>query len=119
MTDGLDLNERIVLNAIFAKIDKTAFSLSTGMVFFLTMFVITTFSILKNDGESAMVGPDLIALAYYLPGYSLTWVGNFVGSLYVGIIGLALGWLFGMLWNLTHYLYLAILMNKINFFKID
>ena len=34
MAKELDLNERIVLNAIFAKIDKTAFSLSTGMVFF-------------------------------------------------------------------------------------
>ena len=119
MAKELDLNERIVLNAIFAKIDKTAFSLSTGMVFFLTMFVITTISILKNDGESVMVGPDLIALAYYLPGYNLTWVGNFLGSLYVGIVGLALGWFFGMLWNLTHYLYLAILMKKINLFKID
>lgn len=119
MTTELDLNERIVLNAIFAKIDKTAFALSMGIFFFLSMFVITTISIVKINGVGVMAGPDLVALSYYLPGYNLTWFGNVLGSLYVGIVGLVLGWFFGMLWNLTHYLYLAILVNKINLFKID
>jgi hypothetical protein len=113
MATELDLNESIVLNAIFAKIDKTAFSLSSGLVFFLGMFVVTAISIIKGSG------PDLAMLSYYLPGYGMTWLGNIVGSIYVGVIGLVLGWFFGMLWNLTHYLYLAVLMNKINLFKID
>ncbi|MBL4743045.1 MAG: hypothetical protein JKX87_00135 [Cycloclasticus sp.] len=116
MATELKLSERIVLNAVFAKIDKTAFSLASGLVFFLSMFVITAISIIKTNGA---VGPDLEMLSYYLPGYSVTWLGNIVGSVYIGVIGLVLGWFFGMLWNLTHYLYLAVLMNKINLFKID
>lgn len=119
MATELDLNESIVLNAIFAKIDKTAFSLSSGLVFFLSMFVITAISIINGNGVEGAVGPDLAKLSYYLPGYGMTWLGNIVGSIYVGVIGLVLGWFFGMLWNLTHYLYLAVLMNKINVFKID
>lgn len=119
MATQLDLNESIVLNAIFAKIDKTAFSLSSGFVFFLSMFVITAISIIQGNGSGITVGPDLAMLGYYLPGYDMTWLGNIVGSFYVGVIGLVLGWFFGVLWNLTHYLYLAVLMNKINLFKID
>lgn len=119
MATELDLNESIVLNAVFAKIDKTAFSLSSGLVFFLGMFVVTAISIVKGSGSDITIGPDLAMLSYYLPGYGMTWLGNIVGSIYVGVIGLVLGWFFGMLWNLTHYLYLAALMNKINLFKID
>jgi hypothetical protein len=119
MAKELNLNERIVLNAIFAKIDKLAFSASTGVFFFLSMFVVTGFSIIKGNVSGSMIGPDLAMLSYYLPGYSMTWLGNVLGSVYVGIVGSVLGWLFGVLWNLTHYLYLAMLMNKINLFKID
>jgi hypothetical protein len=119
MENKLDLNETIVLNAIFAKIDKTAFSLSSGLVFFLSMFVITAISIIKGNGSDITIGPDLAMLSYYLPGYSMTWFGNIIGSIYVGMIGLVLGWLFAGLWNLTHYLYLAMLINKVDLFRLD
>ncbi|AGS39782.1 hypothetical protein [Cycloclasticus zancles] len=119
MATELDLNESIVLNAVFAKIDKTAFSLSLGIIFFLSMFLVTAISIIKGNASNPIAGPELAALNYYLPGYNLSWYGNIIGSAYMSVIGAILGWFFGALWNLTHYLYLAILMNKINLFKID
>ena len=116
MTTQLSTNESILLNAVFAKIDKTAFALASGLFFFLSMFTITAVLILKGATPTTSIGPDLQSLSFYLPGYSLTWVGNIIGSIYLGVIGIIVGAMFAGLWNLMHYLYLAIILNRLNIF---
>ncbi len=119
MSTNYNTNEYIVLNVIFAKIDKRAFAFSTGLIFFLSMFTITAILILKGATPDTFIGPNLQSLGKYLPGYNLTWVGNIIGSFYLSIIGAFLGALFAGCWNLVHYLYLAIIINKLHFIKDD
>ena len=119
MATQLSTNEYIVLNAIFAKIDKRAFAFSSGLIFFLGMFTITAILIIKGATPDTSLGPNLQSLGFYLPGYKLTWVGNLIGSIYIGIIGAIIGSIFAVLWNLVHFLYLAIIVNRLHFLNDD
>lgn len=111
-----DINELIILHAIFAKIDKTAFALASGFIFFLGMFFLTAIVINMGGASETVIGPYLQSIAYYLPGYSVTWMGGIIGSIYLAVIGTLIGFLFAILWNLVHYLYLAIIVNQVRFF---
>lgn len=116
MSTQLSATDTIVLNAVFAKIDKTAFALASGLVFFLGMFILTAVLILKGATPTSAIGPNFQSLSLYLPGYSLTWLGNLIGSIYVGIIGAFIAAVFAIFWNLVHYLYLAFMLNKLSFY---
>ncbi len=111
-----DINELIILHAIFAKIDKTAFSIASGFIFFLGMFAVTAIVINLGTATEVSIAPYLQSISYYLPGYSLTWMGNLIGSIYLGIIGAIIGLIFAILWNLVHYLYLAVVINRLRYF---
>lgn len=113
------INEYIILHAIFAKIDKTAFVLATALFFFLGMFSITGILIIQGATPDNPIGPNLQSLNHYLPGYSLTWTGNLIGSLYLSFIGATIGFLVAGLWNLTHFLYLAFIVNRIRLLDIN
>lgn len=116
MSTQLSSADGVILNAVFAKVDKTAFSLASGVVFFVIMFVLTAILILKGATPTTLIGPNMQSLSFYLPGYSLTWIGNLVGSTYIGVIGMFLGAFFSILWNLVHYLYLAFMVNRLKFY---
>ena len=116
MSTQLNHTDIIILNAVFAKMDKTAFALASGLVFFLGMFIVTAILILKGATPTTVIGPNLQSLSFYLPGYSLTWMGNIIGSMYVGVVGLFIGLFFAYLWNLVHYIYLALMINRLNFY---
>jgi chromate transport protein ChrA len=45
------------------------------------------------------VGPTLGLLSNYFPGYSVTWVGAFVGFAYAAVVGALLGWALAMIYN--------------------
>ena len=53
------------------------------------------------------MGPHLGALAAYLPGYSVSLKGAFIGAGYAALIGGALGLLLALTWNFAHALLLA------------
>ena len=107
-------NEYIIFYAIFARVDKAAFAFASGLIFFLGMFAITALLIIKGTIPDIPIEPNLQLLNGYLPGYNLTWFGNMIGSIYVGIIGAIIGLLVASLWNLVHYLYLAIIINRLH-----
>lgn len=114
MNTRFGANAYIIINAIFAKVDKTAFAFASGLIFFLGMYTITALVIIKGATPDLPTSPHLQLLNDYLPGYSLTWVGNLIGSICVGIIGAMIGFLFAGLWNLVHYLYQAIIINRLH-----
>lgn len=114
MNTQFGANEYIIFHAIFAKVDKTAFALASGLIFFLGMFAITAMLIIKGATPDIPIGPNLQLLNNYLPGYNLTWFGNIIGSIYIGIIGAIIGFLVASLWNLVHFLYLAIIINRLH-----
>ncbi len=59
-----------------------------GLVGGITLFVLTLWLVVKGG---SVVGPHLGLLGHYLPGYSVTVGGSFVGFGY----GLVIGFLFG------------------------
>jgi hypothetical protein len=60
-----------------------------GLVGGLTLFAVTLFLVIKGG---PVVGPHLGLLGQYLPGYTVTLAGSFIGLAY----GLLLGFLFGV-----------------------
>ena len=66
------------------------------MLFGTGLFIATVFLVIKGG---ATVGPHLSLLGSYLPGYSVTWGGAFIGFVYLFVIGYAIGRLIGGVYN--------------------
>jgi len=62
------------------------------------LFGMTAWLLLKG-GEH--VGAHLQLLDQYFYGYSVTWLGAFVGLFYGGAVGAASGWLIGTVYNIV------------------
>lgn len=92
------------LARIFAKLDPVAFGLSAGIALGLIMLMATLILVLKG-GE--VVGPNLVLLSNYFPGYRVTSTGALIGSLYGFGTGFISGWLLAFLRNSVVFLYSA------------
>ena len=77
-----------VLRQAFGRLHVRAFGAAVGAVSGLYLFLATA-SLVAKGGKT--VGPTLGLLGNFLPGYSVTWPGAFLGLLY----GFALGFLAG------------------------
>jgi hypothetical protein len=62
----------------------------------LGLFLMTAWLVLR-DGPN--VGAHLQLLGQYFPGYSVTWVGSFVGLVYGALVGGITGWSIGTIYN--------------------
>ena len=62
----------------------------------LSIFLATVWLLIKG-GEN--VGQHLSLLGQYFPGYSVTWIGSFVGLCYGAIVGGIAGWLICFIYN--------------------
>ncbi len=100
--------DKAVLMVAFARMDAVALSVAMGCVAALMLFSATAILLIKGAPPGMHVGPHLGLLAIYLPGYSVSWGGGIVGAIYAGIVGAVIGFLIAVLWNLTHYLYIAV-----------
>lgn len=78
------------------RIRARAWGSATGIVLGLTLFCATN-ALLLRGGEN--VGQNLEQLALYLPGFRVTFVGSLVGALWMYLIGLAVGWSVGGIYN--------------------
>jgi hypothetical protein len=102
---GADRSELIV-RAAFARFDALALAVAMGAAGALVLFAATAALLLKGAPPGVAIGPHLSLLANFLPGYSVTWPGSFVGLFYGFIIGALLGVIVAALWNLAHHVYL-------------
>jgi protoporphyrinogen oxidase len=92
------------LATVFLKLDRVAFGLSLGTLSGLVLFLATLVLVLKGGD---VVGPRLALLSNYLPGYSVSGAGSFVGLFYGFIAGFSGGWSFAFLRNAAVFLYAA------------
>jgi len=104
--------EKAVLAAVFAKMDTVAMAAATGVVFAIGLFLATAILLLQNVPDGNSVGPHLVSLQDYLPGYSVSWGGSIVGAFYGLLMGALLGFLIAAVWNFTHFLALAALLLR-------
>lgn len=78
------------------KLNSKAWGVATGMLGGITLFFATIVLVIKG-GEN--VGQHLALLSVYLPGYSVTVMGAFLGFIYLFVIGYAIGSLIGFVYN--------------------
>ena len=89
------MNRNEELNTLL-KLNARAWGIAVGMLLGTGLLIATIFLVVKG-GET--VGPHLSLLGEYLPGYSVTWGGAFVGFVYLFVIGYAIGRLIGGVYN--------------------
>jgi len=94
----------------FARFDRLAFGLATGLTSGLLLFLATMWLVLKGGG---VVGPNLALLAQYLPGYRVTGWGSALGLVEGFIAGFCGGWLLAALRNATVFLYLIVVHRRL------
>ncbi len=76
------------------KLHNTAFGLASGILTGLCMFVFTIWAMIKGGGNT------LVLLEQFYIGYSVTWLGAFIGLAWGFISGFIVGWLFSWLYNI-------------------
>ena len=67
-----------------------------GLLFGIGLFLATNMLVLKG-GEQ--VGPHLVLLAQFFPGYRVTFLGSIIGFLYAFVVGYAIGAALGLVYN--------------------
>lgn len=88
-----------------AKLDQTALGVAVGTLFGVAVFLATNILVLKGGD---VVGPNLLLLGQYFPGYKVTFTGSFIGLIYGLVTGFILGWFAAFLRNLIITIYLHI-----------
>lgn len=111
MKTNLDA-DKAVLMAAFAKFDAIALALALGSVLAVLLFLATTLLLLKGAAPGIDIGPHLKLIGVYLPGYSVSWSGALIGAAYALGLGAVLGFVLGVLWNMTHYIYVALIVIR-------
>ena len=88
--------ERALIHAAVARLRAGVLAIVFGGVGALGLFLATA-ALLIQGGDN--VGQHLSRLAWYLPGYSVTWGGALLGALYGLIIGGFTGWVCAWTYN--------------------
>ena len=80
------------------RLNSKAWGVATGLLAGLGLFIATIVLVIKGG---PVVGAHLGLLSQYLPGYSVTTVGAFIGFIYMFVFGYALGRMIGYVYNLS------------------
>jgi hypothetical protein len=94
--DQLSPDERRTVERAILELNARAWGLAFGITCAVILFVATIVLVIKG-GER--VGPHLGLLGIFLPGYSVSVAGAFVGFIYAFVIGYGLGRLVGGVYN--------------------
>ncbi|MBI4516662.1 MAG: hypothetical protein HY699_12695 [Deltaproteobacteria bacterium] len=78
------------------RIHAGVLALIFGVLGGLGLFVMTVWLLLKGGPH---VGAHLQLLSQYLYGYRVTWLGSIIGLAYGLLLGGAIGWLIGNIYN--------------------
>ncbi len=97
------LSNDTVLARTFARVHTIALGISCGIMLGSGILLATAILVLKGGDH---VGRNLVLLAQYFPGYSVTWGGSILGAAYGLGVGFVLGWLLGFLRNFAIAAYL-------------
>ena len=90
-----DLLEKMVLTRVM-RLSLVVNGITIGLLLGLFIFAATIFLVLKGG---PVVGPHLSLLGHFLPGYSVTVVGSFIGLGYGLVLGFILGVFIAFVYN--------------------
>jgi protoporphyrinogen oxidase len=86
----------------FAKLDRVAFGAAVGSVAGVALALATAILVVRGG---PVIGPNLVLLAQYFPGYRVTPAGIAIGLVWGGVAGFAVGWTFALVRNVAAFLY--------------
>jgi hypothetical protein len=89
-------DERLEVTRAVARIHGGVLALVCALLGGVGLFTMTVWLLIKGGTR---VGPHLGLLGQYFPGYSVTWGGSLVGLFYGALVGGAIGWLIGAVYN--------------------
>lgn len=112
MTSKSDATDKAILMTAFAKLDPVALAIAHGSIWAILLLLATAFLLLKGSPEGFNTGEHLGLLGIYLPGYQVSWGGGLLGAFYMWLLGAAVGFILAVLWNLTHYLYVVMIVVR-------
>jgi hypothetical protein len=98
MTDELSERERQQVRRAFERTSEQGWGLALGFLAALFLFTATVFLVIKGGDQ---VGPHLKLLGVYLPGYSVSWTGAFIGAAYMFFLGYGAGRVVATIYNRT------------------
>lgn len=104
--------------AAFARMDVVALGVAMGTLLAAALFMMTAILLVKGAPPGENIGTHLNLLGVYLPGYSVTWTGGLIGAGYAAAGGFALGFVWAVLWNLTHVLYIALVLLRAQWWRM-
>lgn len=104
-------DDRLV-KAAFARLDVIALGVALGALAGTLLWLATAYLLVKGAAPGAHIGPHLGLLANFLPYYSVSWTGSVVGAAEAFAIGLAIGALLAMAWNLVHHIWLMLIVRR-------
>ncbi len=107
--NSLVASERLLLSRAFARLDPLAMGAAVGLVSGPFLSIATAVLLLQGG---TYVGVHLGRLAYYLPGYSVTWPGVLVGLFDGAAVGCVLGVALALLWNAYHRLFVKLVVAR-------
>lgn len=110
--------DKALLMAAFARMDVVALAVAMGTVCAIGLFLMTATLLIKGAPPGTQIGTHLGLLAIYLPGYSVSWGGSAIGAAYAWIIGAVIGFVWAVLWNLTHYLYIILVVVRAHWWRL-
>lgn len=84
------------LRTTLLKLNARAWGIALGLLMGLGLAIATIVLVMRGGG---VVGPHLSLLALFLPGYSVSVGGAFIGFAYLFVIGYAIGRLIGLVYN--------------------
>ena len=113
-----DKADQAVLMAGFARMDVVALAVAMGALFALALFLLTAMLLVKGAPPGQPVGPHLALLGAYFPGYTVSWGGSVIVALYGAALGAILGFVWAVLWNLSHFLYIALVLIRAHWWRL-
>ena len=112
MTNKSDSADKAILMAAFARMDPVALAVALGSIWALILMAATFALLIKGAPPEWEIGGHLELLGIYLPGYRVSWSGGLLGAFYMWLIGAVVGYILAILWNLTHYLYIVMIVVR-------
>ena len=78
------------------RLNARAWGISAGLLLGGGLFLATVFLVIRGGPN---LGQHLSMLRVFFPGYSVTWLGAFVGFIYGFVLGYGLGRIVGTVYN--------------------
>jgi hypothetical protein len=88
MTDQLTPAEEQTLRKTLMRANEQGLGIAIGLLTGVGLFLATIVLVIKGGNR---VGPHLGLVGVYFPGYTVTWIGSFVGFVYAFVAGYAIG----------------------------